>query len=265
VAARAMVLATVVCRGYLEQEHRAGVHENADGRLGLLDWLEEWQLIPETEPGELRFLQTSVGQADEQVFLNAIWRAEGLGVLSWALGRFELPAYDRLVEADAAQQAVGFLEPDTDRDPRKVAALRADSDIARLASHVTLVSWRIRQFRIDPARAVASVAFQVGGQRPVPVAGSSAMQQSTGPGIGTVMDFAGYLRDYPRFKEYWLAGLRLVDGDLAIGSKSIAAADPRDVKTCASIAVERQIAAYWLQGAERTYSKVEASTLLSSC
>ena len=47
-----MVLATVVCRGYLEQEHRAGVHENADGRLGLLDWLEEWQLIPETEPGE---------------------------------------------------------------------------------------------------------------------------------------------------------------------------------------------------------------------
>jgi hypothetical protein len=206
-----------------------------------------------------------VGQADEQVFLNAIWRAEGLGVLAWALGRFELPAYDRLVEADAAQQAVGFLEPDRDRDLRKVAALRPDSEIARLSSHVTVVSWRIRQFRIDPARAAASVAFQVGGPRPVPVAGSSAMQQNTGPGIGTVMDFAGYLRAHPRFQEYWLTGLRLVDGDLAIGSKSIAAADPGDVKTCASIAVERQIAAYWLQGTEPTYSKVDASTLLSSC
>src|SRR5262245_19504462 len=84
VAARAMVPSTVVCRGFLEREHRAGNYKNADGRWGLLYWLEESGLKSELEPDELQFLETPAGQADSQMAVNAIWRAEGLGVLAWS-------------------------------------------------------------------------------------------------------------------------------------------------------------------------------------
>jgi hypothetical protein len=264
-AARAMVLSTIVCRGYLEQEHRNGTHENADGRLGLLDWLEEAELMSEVEALELRFLQTPVGQAEDQVYLSALWRTEGLGVLAWVLGQLALPPYDQLIDADAAQQAVGFLEPPLDKDLRKTAALRPASEIKRLASHLTIVSWRLRQFRVDPSRAVPATDYRDEGQRLVPVAGSTALRTHTGPGIGQGMDFADYLRRHARFQEYWLEGLRFEAGDLALGGQSIAAAAPDAVKTCASIAVERQIAAYWLRGDQPLYSKVQASTLLSGC
>jgi hypothetical protein len=79
------------------------------------------------------------------------------------------------------------------------------------------------------------------------------------------MDFVQYLRNHPVFKEYWLDGLRFVDGDLASGESSISGAIPENVQTYGSIAMERQIAVYWLQGDERTYSHVSPNTLLSAC
>src|SRR5262245_4242820 len=80
-AARGRVLSTVVCSGFLAREDRAGNYKNADGRWGLLSWLEESGLKSEMEPDELQFLETPAGQADSQMAVNAIWRAEGLGVL----------------------------------------------------------------------------------------------------------------------------------------------------------------------------------------
>ena len=77
------------------------------------------------------------------------------------------------------------------------------------------------------------------------------------------MDFAAYLRDFPRFQEYWLDGLRFVGGDLAIGANSVTEAPLEQVNNCTSIAEERQIAAYWLQGDKRVYSEVSPDTLLS--
>jgi hypothetical protein len=73
------------------------------------------------------------------------------------------------------------------------------------------------------------------------------------------------LRAHPSFKEYWLDGLRFIDGDLAIGNRRIADASPEEIKKCTSIATERHIAAYWLQGSDETYSKVIPATLLSAC
>jgi hypothetical protein len=79
------------------------------------------------------------------------------------------------------------------------------------------------------------------------------------------MDFAGYLRGHPSFKEYWLDGLRYMDGDLAFGDRGIADASREEIKKCTSIARERQIAAYWLQGDDAIYSNVNPVTLLSAC
>ena len=79
------------------------------------------------------------------------------------------------------------------------------------------------------------------------------------------MDFAAYLRGHPMFKEQWLEGLRFVGGDLAIDANSITDAPLKKVHDCISIAEERQIAAYWLQGDEWFYSEVSPDTLLSAC
>jgi len=79
------------------------------------------------------------------------------------------------------------------------------------------------------------------------------------------MNLVKYLQQHPRFKDYWLDQPRLIGGDLAIGDRGIADAFPAEVDRCRSIAVERQIAAYWLQGDDETYSEVNASTLLSGC
>jgi hypothetical protein len=111
VAARAMVLSTIVCRSYLEQEHRRGDYRNARGSIGLLAWLTQSGLQSELEPDERRFLATPVGAASDRAMVDAHWRTEGLGVLAWALGRFELPPYDEQTNPDIAQPAISFLRP----------------------------------------------------------------------------------------------------------------------------------------------------------
>ena len=83
--------------------------------------------------------------------------------------------------------------------------------------------------------------------------------------MGARMDFATHLQAHPRFQEYWLEGLRLVGGDLALGGQSIADASSEDVQQCMNMAVARQIAAYWLRGADPLYSRVRPNTLLITC
>jgi hypothetical protein len=78
-------------------------------------------------------------------------------------------------------------------------------------------------------------------------------------------DLVGYLRRQASFREGWLEGLRIVDGDLAIGDQAIANAPAEKVQTCERVAEERQIAAYWLEGDDPVYSRVDPTTLLSAC
>ena len=108
---------------------------------------------------------------------------------------------------------------------------RPAAEIDRFASHVTVVGWRLRQFGIVP----------------------------------TPMDYVGYLRQHGSFTETWLEQLRFVNGDLAIGNCAIADCTADLVAHCRGSADERRIAAYWLQGDDATYSKVDPATLLSAC
>jgi hypothetical protein len=183
VAPRAMVLSVVVCRGYLEAEHRDGNYTHPEGYRGLLLWLQLADLLSELEPEERQFLETPPGQASDQAMINALWRAEGLGVLAWALGRFEMPPYDEMTDPDAAQGAVGFIRPAEAIDLSESAVLRPDPEIGRLSTHLTIVHWRLRQFRIgrdSPTYRQAKEAFGPGRS-----------------GIGEPMDFVGLLRRYP--------------------------------------------------------------------
>jgi tetratricopeptide (TPR) repeat protein len=267
VAARALVLSAIVCRALLEQEHEAGIHEHADGRTALLRWIEDLDLKPELEPEEFDYLAEPVGRVSPRQTIDGYWRKEGLSVLAWALGRFQLPRYDRPTDPDAVLQSLELLSAHDAAALRESARLRPAEEIRRFASHITIVHWRIRTFQLDPELVAPSVSFDVRGDRPVPKDEGAVLRKvaSSGTGIRESMDFQGYLRQHPRFQDYWLDHLRLIDGDLVIGDRGIADAFPPRVSECRSIAVERQIAASWLQGDDLTYSKVLPSTVLSGC
>jgi hypothetical protein len=253
VLARARVLAAVVGRATLEQEVTAGhyaAQENEAIRRRVLRWIKDSGLTTELEPEEAAFLDTPVGRSSPRDTIDAAWRAEGLGVLLWALHRFELPRYDEASVEDVPVDRVGFLSPLAEADLREAPRLRSAAEIGRLASHLTIVGWRLTQFRASRD----SELYQ------------QASQDFPGrTGIQEPMDFEGYLRRHPSFQEYWLDGLRFRDGDLAIGDTSLADAPREYVKTCTSMTTERQIAAYWLQGNHELYSHVSPDTFLSAC
>jgi hypothetical protein len=251
VAARAIVLATIVCRAFLDRQ-REEIENPEDLRGNLLAWLEGLAVSGELEPSEREFLQGRVGQTEEKDVVNASWRGEGLAVLAWALNRFELPAYDQSVfPPDPAQESVGFGNSYAATELLGSAVLRPPLEISRFASHVTIVQWRLRQFQLS--RNSAAYRAAVGALQP------------WGHGVAERMDFTGYLSVHPAFKDYWLDGLRLVDGDLAIGEKSIVDAPEDEVQRCTSIALERQIAAFWLRGDNPIYSTVDPATILMAC
>jgi len=253
-AMRAMVLCTVVGRAYLELygpgksifqflSRRAAEKE----RSMMREAIEISELEEELEPDERELLETPFGRADKSALVRAAWRAEGLALLAWALQRYEIPPYDQRVPEDdiiaqGGRLTVGswfaFLMDENKKAPWESAELRPESEIGKYASHITIVNWRLTTFRMSP-------------------------EQTKEAGINPKrMDFVGFLRAHPSFKETWLDGLRIIGGDLAIGDKAIGDAPEEEVYRCMSIAVERQIAAYWLQGDNEVYSKVVPATIL---
>jgi hypothetical protein len=230
VAARALALAGFVARAVLDSPGAVLSTPAAPG-AGPVEWLEAAGAAGELEPAERAFLRLPTGRAGRQAVDEALWRVEGLAVLAWALNRFEVPAHDEPVDIRSVLASVAQGDPDAARNLLRSSALRATSEIDRYATHATLITWRLRTFRLYP-----------------------------GP-----LDFLEQLRRQPAFKESWLGGLRIVRGDLAIGEHPIGDAPPDLVERCERRSVERLVAVYWLQGDDPVYSKVDPSTLLSAC
>lgn len=146
VARRALVLAAVAYRAYLERH--ADVHEAEDSRVQALSWLAAVGAQSEAEIDELEVLETPVGQMDESTVVDASWRGQGAAVLAWALGRYELPGYDQPADPAAVGEALGFLDDGAD-DVLRAATLRRHEELEQLAERLLTVHWRIRQFRED--------------------------------------------------------------------------------------------------------------------
>jgi len=224
VAKRALCLAAVSGRGFLEVEEMP--LEQAEGnRKRIMTWIGDLALETELEPTELSFLTQPVGALEQQNTVDAGWRLEAVGVLGWALGRFELPVYDQLVDAGILFPALGFLDVNKATTLLASPKLRPLADLRGLQEQYFALHWSLREF---------------------------SLRKQT-------MDFRSFAR------ESWFGPLdvspaRFCEDDLAIGELPIARAPEAAFRTTLSIANERHLAINWLVDGGEVYSATDTST-----
>jgi hypothetical protein len=223
VAMRALALAALTARGLLEVDRNDP--DPARTCADVVRWARETGAMDEMEPPEREVLLAAHGTLPRQPQVDAVWRLEGLAVLLWALGRFEIPPHDRVVDAETAWVAAGLLNADAARALLAAPTLRGRGEIARLRGRMFALHWRASEFRIRP--------------RP--------------------MDFAGFAAS-AWFGPLDITGLPLVDGDLAIAGARIDRAPADAFETARSIARERHLATNWLWEGPELYSDADQST-----
>ncbi|HKO48745.1 MAG TPA: DUF4272 domain-containing protein [Polyangiaceae bacterium] len=220
VARRALILTVVACRGILELDPARD--EAREFWDEVVPWWKSIGLDADLEPEEADLLSTPFGSAQRQSAVDAGWRSEALAVLGWALQRSSLPAHDTQVDASSISRQLGFLQPQT---VLASPELRLAAELTEYANVAFTVHWRLRDFRLQPR----------------------------------ALDFANVC-ETARFGPLSLRGVRLLNGDLAVGDFPISQALPASVGAAASIARERHQAANWLLDASLPLSETDAST-----
>jgi hypothetical protein len=223
VARRALALTAVTARAILEQDtanpKALGTYQD------LLAWVGEIGIDDEFEPDEWEVLQRPLGKLDQRMQTNSTWRLEGLVVLAWALGRFEIPPHDQLVSLNPLWRSLGLLDADAAKALLANRTLRPRPEIGALRNRLFALHWRLRNFHVNPG----------------------------------VMDFAAYARTC-WFGPLDVTGLPLVEGDLGLRGARIDRA-PSDVFSSAhSAAQERHKAANWLWEGPERYSQASVAT-----
>ena len=219
VVRRAQVMAAVIARAFLEH-----VPKEQGNLSSLWEWLDRHELWEEAEPGERDLIRTDRAMIPPQAAIDGTWRAEGLAVLAWALGAYDLPAHDVQADPQHVTDAVGLFA-----DPLPAAmtspALRAEGELQWQGDRLLGVHWRLRDFSLRPV----------------------------------AMDFTAFAASC-WFGSFDLTGIATLEQDLAIEGRPISKADPDAVRRATSIALERHQAINWLRGYGRVYSQVDTST-----
>jgi len=191
----------------------------------VLAWVRDLGLDDELEPNEWEILQRPLGRLDQSQQINATWRLEGLVVLAWALGRFEIPPHDQLVNANALWRSLGLMNVAGANEVLAKPTLRPRPEFAALRQRLFALHWRLRNFYLHPG----------------------------------VMDFAEYARTC-WFGPLDVSGLPLVESDLAVGGERLDRADPDAFATAHGAALERHHAVNWLWEGPRLYSQASEAT-----
>jgi hypothetical protein len=212
-------LAAVVCRSGIEQN--AGNSEAESFRAEVLQWLDTAGVASSLEPEELEMLKAPLGTLTEQQEKNAGWRAEGLGVLAWALNRWELDPFYAPTDAPAVAEALGFMEPEG-LEMLKTPKLRSKPEREKLARQLYLIHMRLRR------------------------------AYDKEPGSRNVAQLAIELKVNP-------VDLDLVNDDLAISGVPLSEVPSEVIRYTISTVAERHRAANWLLGDNPSYSGVSYS------
>src|SRR5205085_8399205 len=126
VARRSLVLSALACRGFID--HGAGNPDAESLRERILGWISALRVWSEVEACEAPVLRAPLGTLNRKDVLRYSWCVEGVAVLAWALGRFDLPAHDELVDQYAVTDALWFLSEDA-RDILNEATLRSHTEL----------------------------------------------------------------------------------------------------------------------------------------
>lgn len=225
IAARTLALTAVAARATLELDNMESKDDMDIHRKRILEWIEELGIGGELEPQEWKVLQRVVGTLEQQDFINAMWRVEGLAVLAWALQLYPIPEYDELVNPPELYSAIGLFDADAGRKVLSEPNLRSELELEAMAEHLLALHWRIRDYSIRPEK----------------------------------MDFVSFSKKC-WFGSFDLSKFRVINGDLAIGKVAISKADPDDVSRVSSLAMERHLAINWLFGHSKIYSQTDTPT-----
>jgi hypothetical protein len=220
VAARAVVIAVVSCRGFVDAD--ASLGGNFWNRVR--DWFSALGLDGELECSEQALIAKPLGSLARQEQVDAMWLCESMTVLAWALGRYPMPPYDQQIVAAEVADTLGLLKPYAETVLAK-PSLRPVSELAALGDGIFAVHWRLVEFRVT--------------QQPI--------------------DFPA-IAENAWWGPMSLALARLIDGDLAIGSTRIDKTEERLCDQCLSIVRERHRAVNWLLGKCEVFSEVDTST-----
>lgn len=221
VADRALVLASLCCRGAIEQD--AGNLKAEDFRLRVFEWLKQSGADAEAEPGEHSVLLTPLGKLSTEQHASATWQAEGLMVLAWALHRTELLDYESTADAKDIADSIGWLTREA--ATLKACQLRAATEIQTLADKLFALDWRQADYQLKK----------------------------------TSLNFEEFAKT-AWFGPLNVEGLKFVRGDLSIGGVAISDAGEETRGMCRLTTVNRRRAAEWLLGQTEIYSEVDLST-----
>jgi hypothetical protein len=222
VAARAMVLSAIACRGTIEADAaKPGAEEL---RKQILPWLERIGADVELEPRESSLIATPLGLLEKKTAINASWQSEGMTVLAWALHCTTLPPVGAQCEPSDTANSIGFLD-DRENTLMNAPVLRDEDEIGKWGDTYMTLHWRLRLIESHP-----------------------------GP-----MDYVACIAAatwYP----HRLDQLDLVDNDIAIDGVRIDKLNHKEYRQTLSIAQERHKAFNWLLGFEMLYSQVTTDT-----
>lgn len=227
VARRLLSLLAVAARATMELDFKQGAEGLQEYLTKLVPWIEASGFRDELEPQEWKVIQRPLGRLENQDFIDAMWRVEGLAVLAWAMKLCPLPPYDEIVVPVELYKAIGFLDNEKCQTLIKAPQLRSKEELEDMRKHLLAFHWRVREFSLRP----------------------------------NAVDFVDFS------KECWFGGFdvqqfRIIDGDMALGDHAIVDASEEQLGIAQSTANERHMAINWLSGLSRKglYSQADQST-----
>jgi hypothetical protein len=191
----------------------------------LQNWVQEIGARDEFEDKEWNGIVTPLGALSERITVDFGWRAEGLVVLAWALGRADLPPYDEQADGPTVGDTIGFLDDSAAGLLLLSPRLRSFADLEWIANLTLAVHWRLRNYTLEPE----------------------------------AIDFR-QLAANCTWATFPIDDLTLIEGDLSLRGKPIHHAGGDLIEECSSIIRERQQAANWLIGEQAIYSEVACDT-----
>jgi Domain of unknown function (DUF4272) len=217
---RVWVLAAITMRAFLEG---SAINSVVEPFARIWQWLDRNGALPELEDAERGLLSTPQGRLSMEQKVMAGWRGEGLGVLAWALHVTPMVDHQTPFDPAAIASSMGFLA-DVLPASLRVPQLRCATELEWQKRRLYGIHWRLREFWLRPRS----------------------------------FDFRAYARTAAH-GTFDLIGIPLLDDDLAIGGRPLAAAARDLAQRSHDMVVERHLAIGWLLGKHHDYSRVDTT------